>query len=62
MRLIVPLIWEAVRADVASGRSVDIDAFTQRFSEMRPELDQKTLRQIIVETVTALGGKTSRET
>lgn len=56
MRLVVPLIWEAVRVDVDNGETIDVDQYVARFLKMRPELGDPLIRSIVVEAVAALGG------
>lgn len=51
MRHIVPLIWEAVRADVAAGSIVDVDAYCERFMLERTGMSEKAFRSLVLEVV-----------
>lgn len=51
MRHVVPMIWEAVRSEIAAGRPVDVEALCRRFCSMRPELDSAVIRYAVVEAV-----------
>lgn len=55
---IVPLIWQAVQDDVDKGIPIDLEAYVCRFSVMRTDLNVRTIREIVVEAISALGGCT----
>lgn len=51
MRHIVPLVWEAVGADVANRTAIDVDAYCERFTLQRTDLSLEAFRRLVFEAV-----------
>jgi hypothetical protein len=47
----VPLVWEAVGADVAKGTAIDVDAYCERFTLQRTDLSLEAFRRLVFEAV-----------
>lgn len=59
MQQIITIIQESVKADAASGKRVDVDAYCERFEKMRPDLNPKDILDVVLDAVASFGGAAS---
>ena len=56
VQTIISLIQDTIAADAATGRLADVNSYCQRFERMRPDLDPKDIRDVVLDAVVSFGG------
>ena len=51
LRHIVPIIWETVGTDFATGEMLDHDSYCRKFLAMRPDLDRRVIETVVAEAM-----------